>query len=505
MSKRKSTVQTLEPQQIVCGLDGCRATFSNEKALFRHQKMTVMHGAPKKFKCTVDGCNAAYVTNDDLTYHMNTHNNCADAFACLPCGKTFQQKRLLAVHIAKVHGIRSRNFPCTEPDCDSSFYSTNLLQKHIDCVHRKLRPFPCLMCDWSFQSECHLKRHAVIHCEEKFECRVDTDCEYKFNCESSRDAHERLHTGEKPYVCDTIGCTGRFRTSQQLRMHKIDHGSRPFPCDQCDWACKTLYHLTEHRRTHTGERPFACDVIGCKEKFTHSAGLLQHVVRHHNGGHRVMCNFDGCGRIFATAYECRMHEIRIHEAEDGLERLKLAELRIEKILTENVISFDREQKIEFSCVDENNHHFARLDFVIPTKDAVIILEIDESQHKGNEISCEVARMARVQAAISLGGFTELREIPPILWIRYNPNTCRLDGIKRSSKVVNSSGLTDREVTLLNVIANPNLGDRSAGILYMYYDSKTQTNADGSTTIIPLVVDSPDYVAFMREMVLPAIA
>jgi tripartite-type tricarboxylate transporter receptor subunit TctC len=46
----------------------------------------------------------------------------------------------------------------------------------------------------------------------------------------------RMHTGERPFACNVLGC---------------------------GLTCAQSSHLKEHMRTHTGERPYACDVLGC--------------------------------------------------------------------------------------------------------------------------------------------------------------------------------------------------------------------------------------------------
>lgn len=44
------------------------------------------------------------------------------------------------------------------------------------------------------------------------------------------------HTGEKKFKCDHLGCDGAFKRKAEL---------------------------VSHNRTHTGERPFHCDHPGC--------------------------------------------------------------------------------------------------------------------------------------------------------------------------------------------------------------------------------------------------
>lgn len=48
-----------------------------------------------------------------------------------------------------------------------------------------------------------------------------------------------------------------------------------FNCDFCDRTFRSLYNMQNHRRTHTGEKPFSCTV--CKHDVTTKSQLDRHL------------------------------------------------------------------------------------------------------------------------------------------------------------------------------------------------------------------------------------
>ncbi|XP_014213304.1 uncharacterized protein LOC106642893 [Copidosoma floridanum] len=77
-------------------------------------------------------------------------------------------------------------------------------------------------------------------------------CERVFPRDKSLKAHEDLHLGKKPHLCDFPGCTRSFAQTGQLNTHQ---------------------------RLHTGERPFLCTEPGCGARFTHAN---RHCTKHPN-------------------------------------------------------------------------------------------------------------------------------------------------------------------------------------------------------------------------------
>ncbi|BHF70959.1 hypothetical protein SprV_0401401200 [Sparganum proliferum] len=90
-------------------------------------------------------------------------------------------------------GAGEKAFQC--PDCLKSFSRNSDLQKHIDAVHKGLRPYKCSICQKLFSQKSSLKRHveAVHEGIKAFQC---LHCESRF----SYDIHLKRHMRSKHNV-----------------------------------------------------------------------------------------------------------------------------------------------------------------------------------------------------------------------------------------------------------------------------------------------------------------
>ncbi|KAM9401984.1 uncharacterized protein ACWYII_029308 isoform 1-T1 [Salvelinus alpinus] len=213
------------------------------------------------------------------------------------CGKVFKKPSLLTLHM----GVHTMPYHCDQ--CPKRYATPGALKKH-QLLHTEERPFACEHCDRRYRSAYDLKVHIRIHSgERRHMCTV---CGKRFTQQCALVRHTRMHAGEKNYLCSI--CGKAFLTSGELRLHTRTHtGENPHTCKHCGKGFKVSCHLTVHLRSHTGERPYTC--TQCPKSFTTSDSLRTHIYTH-TGEKPHRCS--ECGKTFTQRGNMVNHMRRVH-------------------------------------------------------------------------------------------------------------------------------------------------------------------------------------------------
>uniref|UniRef100_A0A183C6I3 Protein krueppel n=1 Tax=Globodera pallida TaxID=36090 RepID=A0A183C6I3_GLOPA len=152
------------------------------------------------------------------------------------------------------------------------------------------------------------------------------------NIRQNLNRHKERLVGSKTSVVKhhkCADCPKTFAYPSQLEQHKRCHtGKRPFECQQCKKRFYTFDNLKKHLRIHSGERPFKCAI--CARQFNQSNNLKKHL-RIHSGERPFKCAH--CGRAFSQSGALKNHSRRIHSKDEELPKEKYIKVVIVRHVT----------------------------------------------------------------------------------------------------------------------------------------------------------------------------
>ena len=151
--------------------------------------------------------------------------------------------------IRNSHAVK-KSFICDT--CGKAFNCKSKLSVHMR-THTGEKPYSCDTCGRRFSRTSDLNIHIRTHTGEKpYTCKI---CGKGFKQSSALWVHIRTHTGEKPYLCKICGKDFSRNDCLTIHMRRAHTGEKPYICNFCGKGFVIRSDLSSHIKLHTGKWP----------------------------------------------------------------------------------------------------------------------------------------------------------------------------------------------------------------------------------------------------------
>ena len=202
-------------------------------------------------------CQTPFFRLEDLDNHKKVHDQVKKLYDCPYCPQKFELFMDYKNHVAS----HAKPFKCNI--CPKDFVRNADLVSHLQShdteeilidgtKNRYYKPFKCESCHKGFANLTSIKKHVLIHMEEKpFKCGF---CHKQFAQEHHKTSHEKLHTKDNLFQCKI--CNQGFNAKQSKMRHE----------QKC---MNTLDKFIEDNIDDAEKNPFLCKLCGAKFALKH--------------------------------------------------------------------------------------------------------------------------------------------------------------------------------------------------------------------------------------------
>jgi len=257
--KNKKNSQ-VENTSFSCNEDGCDITFLKEPTYVSH----LLKSHPDK--------------NYEIikTWHKCPENNCFKVFKDLMGKNMINHLQKFHEDNAEVKAEKEKNNDCSY--CGKSFSHSHYLKKHIESAH-EAPVIPCHICGTFIKGHKTLNVHIrVVHGNTRFKC-PEPGCNVEAkNKDHIKDHIAAIHRNEPRYICSVCGTRYKYRNKWKYCEDK-HKGKFLHECTQCDRKFNDKRKFQIHQRVHTGEKPFMCPI--CSIRMARLDNLNAHTKKTH--------------------------------------------------------------------------------------------------------------------------------------------------------------------------------------------------------------------------------
>ena len=319
------------------------------------------------------------------------------------------------------------------------------------CVHGRVKP--CC-------KECKGSKVCVHNCAKEYckDCKGSQICPHgrrKAYCKECKGSQICVHNKTRALCKQCNGSQicyhNRFKTQcKECKGSQICfHGRLKYRCKECKGFPKRGLCSHEYRKEYCKECKGSQICIHDKLKCFCSEC----------GGSRLcsLCHFTQVSRNKQVCAKCLPRPYH----RSPVKEIKLA-ARLQDWASEKLIPVYSLWNKQNPWADPAQCGKYRVDFIFELENKVVLLECDENQHSIYDQRCELVRQAHV--SLGFGGL-------PVHWIRYNPDSFRLNGVIRMATA------QERESILLSQLQQAFHETDFDHLITITYICYTRSNAD----------------------------